>query len=92
MATPRDPRDYRVTIGTHGDTASAASGSTGAASAGTPASRPFLSVMFNCCRTYVRVYRSADGTHYAARCPKCAKSVRFDVADGGSESRSFVVD
>ena len=84
---PSDPRDYRVDL----STASPASDST-ADSASSVQPRPFLSVMFNCCKVYLRVYRSADGSHYAARCPKCGKSVRFEVGDGGSDSRSFVVE
>lgn len=42
--------------------------------------------------SYQRVYRSQDGTHYLARCPKCGKSVRFVVGDGGTGARAFVVE
>jgi hypothetical protein len=55
-------------------------------------SRPFLGLQFNCCRTYQRVYRSADGLFYRGRCPKCLKAVEIRVGQGGSDSRFFVVD
>lgn len=53
--------------------------------------RPFLMVTFRCANAYQRVYRAADGTHYLARCPKCGKSVRFLVGEGGTSKRSFDV-
>lgn len=56
--------------------------------------RPFLMISFRCRAgdSYQRVYRSLDGSHYLARCPKCGKSVRFVVGDGGTGARSFVVE
>lgn len=53
--------------------------------------RPFLMVTFTCANAYQRVYRSRDGTHYMARCPKCAKPMRFVVGEGGSSQRVFQV-
>ena len=53
--------------------------------------RPFLQVMFTCANAYLRVYRSADGSRYLARCPKCAKEVRFQVGQGGTNRRQFEV-
>jgi hypothetical protein len=53
--------------------------------------RPFLSVTFACCSVYTRIYRSEDGTHYAGRCPKCGKPVRFIVGEGGTSHRAFIV-
>jgi hypothetical protein len=53
--------------------------------------RPFLSVLFACCSVYQRVYRNADATAYVGRCPRCGKSVRFEIGPGGSDSRQFVV-
>jgi hypothetical protein len=53
--------------------------------------RPFLSVTFACCSVYTRIYRSADGTHYAGRCPKCGKAVKFTVGEGGTSHRAFIV-
>ena len=56
-----------------------------------PQSRPFLSVQFACCSVYQRVYRDPGGRHYAGRCPRCGKSVRFAVGEGGTSARAFVV-
>ncbi|MBC7782912.1 MAG: hypothetical protein H7144_03655 [Burkholderiales bacterium] len=57
-----------------------------------PNARPFLSVRFDCCRVYQRVYRNRDGTRYEGRCPKCMRAVTFVVGDGGSNERFFVVE
>ena len=59
--------------------------------AATPLGRPFLQVMFRCANAYLRVYRSADGQRYLARCPKCGKEVRFQVGEGGTSQRQFDV-
>jgi hypothetical protein len=83
---PSDPRDYRVSISGLSET------SPRAGMSGNGPAQPFLCVLFNCCRAYVRVYRSPDASHYHARCPKCGKSVRFQVGDGGTDERSFVVE
>ncbi len=56
-----------------------------------PRGRPFLQVMFTCANAYLRVYRSADGTRYLARCPKCGKDVRFQVGSQGTSQRQFEV-
>lgn len=81
-----DPRDYKLDI-------------TGLNSSNQPAEpakrpaapRPWLSVQFDCCGVYQRVYRSADGTHYAGACPRCGGRVRFNVGEGGTPSRFFRV-
>lgn len=66
----------------------ALSGASGDAQA---SGRPFLMVTFTCAGAYQRVYRSLDGTHYMARCPKCAKTMRFVVGAGGTGQRAFQV-
>jgi hypothetical protein len=48
-------------------------------------------VTFACSGAYVRVYRAHDATHYLARCPKCAKTMRFIVGEGGTSQRAFTV-
>ncbi len=53
---------------------------------------PALTVHFKCCGIVKKVYRSADGTHYLARCPKCARAATFRVGPGGTGSRTFVVE
>jgi hypothetical protein len=76
-----DPRDYKLDI-------------SGLPPSDAPKaeSRPFISVLFNCCRVYQRVYRNADGTHYEGRCPRCLRTIRFVVGSGGTNDRSFVVE
>ncbi len=52
-------------------------------------SRPAIGVYFDCANQYVRVYRDAGGSAYVARCPKCAKTMSFRVAPGGTSQRMF---
>jgi hypothetical protein len=54
--------------------------------------RPYISVLFACCAVYVRVYRSADGLRYAARCPRCANPANFLVGKDGTDCRVFRVE
>jgi hypothetical protein len=56
------------------------------------AGKPFLQVFFGCCQVYLRVYLSKDGLRYAARCPKCMRSITFRVGRGGTDQRTFVVE
>lgn len=49
-------------------------------------------VMFACCKVYQRVYKTADQSQYAARCPKCLRSITFRVGEGGTAQRTFVVE
>jgi hypothetical protein len=86
----RDDRDYRL------DLSAAASGKASAPSQpdskpGDVSARPFISVHFACCNLYLRIYRSADGTAYCGRCPKCAKPVNVAVGQGGTDARIFRV-
>ena len=77
-----DPRDYKLDV-------------TGVPQPGEPSgppNRPFVSVRFACCGVYQRVYRTADGSAYRGRCPKCAKPVNFVVGAGGTDARFFVVE
>lgn len=52
---------------------------------------PWIGVRFTCAGQYVRVYRKPDAPAYLARCPKCAKCIRFRVGQGGSDARMFDV-
>lgn len=53
--------------------------------------RPYLGVYFRCANRYVKTFRSVDGSEYVARCPVCAKPVRFRVGPGGTAQRFFEV-
>ena len=76
-----DPRDYKIEV----------SGLTPPEEGRAPRSRPYLSVQFDCCRVYQRVYRDPDGRSYRGRCPRCGRRVVFAVGEGGTNSRFFVV-
>ena len=82
---PSDPRDYKIDLST-----AAAGGPGGSAPAA--GSRPFLSVHFACCNVYLRLYRAPGAAEYAGRCPRCGKSVRFPVGEGGTDARTFRVE
>ncbi len=49
--------------------------------------RPFLGVMFDCCRVYARVYLNTAGDAYVGGCPRCGRPLRFRVGAGGSGER-----
>ena len=51
--------------------------------------RKFIGVKFNCCGIYVRIYINKEGTAYEGRCPKCFRTVKFRVGDGGTDNRFF---
>ena len=83
----RDDRDYKLDL---------SSTATNASAGGTPSpspatARPFISVQFDCCNVYLRIYRAPDGAAYRGRCPKCGKAVHFAVGQGGTDSRVFRV-
>ncbi|HEX8914033.1 MAG TPA: hypothetical protein VF796_16920 [Humisphaera sp.] len=89
---PVDPRDFKLELSDRARSA-LSDPSQAAPAAPTPSRtpRPFLSVHFECCGVYQRVYRSPDGREYAGRCPRCAAPVRFPVGPGGTSTRSFTV-
>ena len=49
----------------------------------------YLGIMFECCNVYARIYKNKDGTAYAGHCPKCMKSVRVKIGEGGTNTRIF---
>lgn len=53
------------------------------------AGRRWLSVWFNCCKVYDRMYLNSAGTEYKGRCPSCGASVRALVGPGGTSRRMF---
>ena len=86
---PVDPRDYKVELSSSSASQSSEARATEATRA--TGSRPFVSVHFACCGVYTRVYRTADGTAYRGRCPRCGVAVNFRVGDNGTTARFFTV-
>lgn len=52
--------------------------------------RPYLSVLFECCRVYQRVYLNAGGTAFVGWCPRCCARVEVKADPGGSEERFYI--
>lgn len=51
--------------------------------------KSYLGIMFECCNVYARIYKNKAGTHYAGHCPKCMKSIKIKIGEGGSGDRFF---
>jgi len=51
--------------------------------------RPFVGVLFECCRVYGRVYRNMQKTAYEGHCPRCRLAIRFSIGPHGTKSRFF---
>lgn len=51
--------------------------------------RAYLGIMFNCCNAYGRIYKNKDNTAYVGHCPRCMRSIRVPVGDGGTNERFF---
>lgn len=51
--------------------------------------KKFLGIMFDCCGIYSRIYKNKDNTAYVGRCPKCMRSVRVPIGQGGTGQRFF---
>ena len=54
--------------------------------------RPWLGIHFDCCGTYTRIYRNAEGTAYEGRCPHCLRKVQLRVGPHGTDARFFVAE
>ncbi len=76
-----DPRDYKVEV----------TGVSTPQLAAARRPRPYLSVRFDCCGVFQRVYRDPADRCYRGRCPRCARTVVFPAGEGGTCSRFFVV-
>jgi hypothetical protein len=51
--------------------------------------RPYVSILFECCHVYARVYRRPDEPVYRGRCPKCLKTAQLRVGPDGTRARFF---
>jgi hypothetical protein len=51
--------------------------------------RPWVSIYFECCRVYARVYRNRAGTAYVGWCPRCARQATVHISPEGTSSRFF---
>ncbi len=50
---------------------------------------PFVSILFECCHVYARIYRRPDEDRYRGRCPRCLCPVELRVAPDGTPARMF---
>jgi hypothetical protein len=51
--------------------------------------KKYLGIMFNCCRVYGRIYKNKEGTAYVGRCPRCMRTIKVPVGEGGTNQRFF---
>jgi len=56
---------------------------------GVKRNRPFISVHFECCDVYTRIYRDRDKNAYVGWCPRCARKAVVKVAPDGVNCRFF---
>ncbi|MFA5865931.1 MAG: hypothetical protein WC975_14760 [Phycisphaerae bacterium] len=51
--------------------------------------RAYISVLFECCNVYSRVYKNTQRTAYVGWCPKCARKIQVRIAADGVNCRFF---
>jgi len=49
----------------------------------------YLGIMFNCCNVYGRIQKNKDGSAYSGRCPRCMRTIKIRVGEGGTGQRIF---
>ncbi len=54
--------------------------------------RPYISVLFECCHIYVRLYRKPEDMFYEGRCPKCLRTLNVRVGPEGTPARIFTAE
>lgn len=51
--------------------------------------RPYLGIVFACCRVYQRIYLNRGGTAFVGWCPRCCGKVEIRVDPEGTPARFF---
>ena len=54
--------------------------------------RFWVSVHFQCCHVYQRVYFAKGAIHASGHCPRCLREVQFELTEDGESGRFFTAE